>query len=1199
MNPYIKNHRMHQLGAAALAAICFFHIGCRRESHSAAKPPEPAPAETIAAPPASPVVANASFEQGVDGKPSVWTGTGNVVWGEGEGASGSRFAALRSDNGPVNNAANGGEPGWLSEPVSLVPGTAYELRFRCRYRPEVLFTSSQAFVGPECARQLIPLDASEVVSPFRSYSVRFVAPADPQRIFLGAFQLKGSIEYDDIELFPIKLAQSSVNGVLLGEGETITGNRYDYKAPFEIKAFRNVSRALVSCNNVFHDSRWRFSKATDAVVYRHELEGRKQLSAELSLITMFHEDSSWALGVEVSKDGKEFRRVATLKKGDSGKVKIPADMLPASALWVRLCNDTTDNSKPVFFQIPGYEYSAMIDGAPLQAAGRTAAMAVLGEEPAISVQPLVSDPLKTAVAVKVSNLGNKEVLLSPELVVRFGSQSEKKSTATPVKLAPGKTAEVSIPYEMPDPGPYALEFSLGKNSSTRLAATFYQPILNATNYGELLNSPSPGVGLWWASSGWKVSKTRPLPTAKSQAIRISVAGNEAESAQLVVRPEKALAGLTATAGELRSESGASLPVDAVEVLRVGYVNVEIASDETGGTGNWPDPLPPFKGGVSVAAGENQPLWVRVKAPANTAPGLYRGQITVNAEGFTTTVPLEVEVYGFSLPDTTTCRTLFDLDPGRVWKYQRLQTDADKRAVWEKYMRLFSDNRISPYNPVPMDGYTYKFSGGVNFWNGGKVVVDQPRAGTKSLLIEDASPTESLQVTSSESLLISGKPLDLNLWYRTEKADQPVQMLLSFSDSSGSHLGGENLLIDLPAVAKWTNFKKPIEAIPSGAVSMQVSLQASPWTPKGEGIGKVWFDDLSLRDSGSGKELIANGGMEGGKAPGDKTEIAFDWVAWDAAMTQAIEKYHFNSFLVSVPGLGSGTFHSRTVGMLGGYAMGTPEHRALFRAWCSQMSAHLVEKGWLDKAVVYPFDEPAEKDYAFVIDQLRLLKEDFPGLRRMVPMNLGAAPEFIGYIDYWCPILSVFNSTFAHERQKAGDISTWYICTGPRAPYIGSFIDRPATDLRVWLWQSWQNQVQGVLIWQTNWWTSSKAYPEGLQNPYMDSMSWNDGYGTQVGEKRPWAAGDGRLLYPPEACFDGGQGPVLDEPVTSIRLEAQRDGIEDYEYLVLLKRLLAEKGATLNADEAARYAKLLEVPTGISGGLTTYTTDPAPIATQRH
>jgi hypothetical protein len=830
-------------------------------------------------------------------------------------------------------------------------------------------------------------------------------------------------------------------------------------------------------------------------------------------------------------------------------------------------------------------------------------MTVLGEDPAIAVQPLVSDSLKPVFAVKVSNLGNKEVQLSPELSIRLGAQSEKKSTATPVKLAPGKTAEFSLPFETPAAGNYALEFYLGKNSATRLAATVYQPILNATNYGELLNSPAPGVGLWWASSGWKVSKTRPLPTAKSQAIRISVAGNEAESAQLVVRPEKAITGLTATAGELRTESGALLPAAAVEVLRVGYVNVEIASDETGSTGNWPDPLPPFKGGVSVAAGENQPLWVRVKAPASTAPGLYRGQITVNAEGFKATVPLEVEVYGFSLPDTTTCRSLFGLDTGRIWKYQRLRTDADKRTVWEKYLRLLSDNRISPYNPVPLDGFTCKFSGGPDFWNGGKVVADQPRAGAKSLLVEDASATANPQVSNREPLFISGKPLDLNLWYRTEKADQPAQLILSFSDSSGSHLGGRNILIDLPAATEWTNFKKTIGAIPSGAVSMKVFLQASPWTPKGEKVGKTWFDDLSLTDTGSGKELIADGGMEGGKASDDKAKVVFDWKAWDAAMTRAIEQYHFNSFLVggagSFPGLGGGTFYATKAGEFGGHALGTPEHRELFRAWCSAVRGHLVEKGWMGKAVSYPFDEPAVKDYPAVIERLKILKEDFPGLRRMVPMNLGAAPEFVGYIDDWCPILSAFNPAFARERQKAGDISTWYICTGPRAPYIGSFIDRPATDLRVWLWQSWQNQVEGILIWQTNWWTSSKAYPDSPQNPYLDSMSWNDGYGTQVGEKRPWAAGDGRLLYPPEACFDGGQVPVLDGPVSTIRLEAQRDGIEDYEYLVLLKRLLAEKGSTLNADEAARYAKLLEVPTAISGGLTTYTTDPGPIAARRH
>jgi hypothetical protein len=112
------------------------------------------------------------------------------------------------------------------------------------------------------------------------------------------------------------------------------------------------------------------------------------------------------------------------------------------------------------------------------------------------------------------------------------------------------------------------------------------------------------------------------------------------------------------------------------------------------------------------------------------------------------------------------------------------------------------------------------------------------------------------------------------------------------------------------------------------------------------------------------------------------------------------------------------------------------------------------------------------------------------------------------------------------------------------------------------------------------------------------MSWVDGYGVARGEKRPFAAGDGRLIYPPEACFDGGRGPVLDGPVSSIRLEAQRDGIEDYEYLAMLKKLLAQKHGTLEPEQVARYEKLLEVPENIAAGLTSYTTNPAPIAARR-
>ncbi len=1198
---------MIKLYALSFAVFCLVASGCDRKPEPSEKPVEPQKTETNPDDGKKaltvPVIPSSSFEQGADGKPLGWSGVGKVAWSQGDAADGTGYVSVSS--GIASNEAEGvsGEIGWLSDPVSLMPGVAYELRFRCRYRPENLFAPANAFVGPECARLLIPLEASQLVSPWRSHSVRFVAPAAPptngQRIFLGQYQLKGTIDYDGIELYPIKLAESSVDGMLLGQGERITGNNYTFTAPFGDKTFRNVSRALESCNNVFHENRWRFSNPGDSVVYRHEIAGRKQLSAALSLSVMFHETTSWGLGVEVSTNGKDFRQVATIKQGSPTKVAIPADLLPASTVWVRLSNDTSDPSKPVFFQVPGYDYTATLDGAPVIATGQTSALTVLGEDAAVEVQPLVSNSSQAVFSLTARNVGKEPIEISPTLTVSHDDSEGKAYSGVPAKLAPGETANVAIPYSTDAAGFYKLQFSLGKNLNTRLATTTFVPIIDANNYGELLPSASPGVGLWWASSGWKVNQTRPLPTAKGEAVRISVAGNEAEAAQIVVRPDAALTGLTATVGELRTESGAGLPADATDVLRVGYVNVEIASDEFGSVGNWPDPLPPLKkDGINVPAGQNQPLWIQVKAPANTPPGVYRGQITVNADGFESSVPLEVEVYGFSLPDTTTCRTLFGLNAGRIWDYQRLQSDADKRTVWAKYMRLFSDHRISPYDPAPVDGFTYRFPVGHDFWDGAKISDAQAHDGTKSLLVEDSSDSANPQVYSVKPIGITGKPLQLSLWYQTEKADQPALVVLGFLNGAGQQLPGKNILFELPAAASWTRFEQAIPSVPAGATALRIYLQASPWTEKGEALGTLRVDEISLKDSGNAEELIADGSIETGRSPGNSTEVVFDWAAWDAAMTEAMDVYHFNSFLLSVPGLGSGTFHDKAVGSLAGYAMGTPEHRALFRAWCAAARSHLEAKGWLDKAVCYPFDEPAEKDYPFVIGQLRLLKEDFPGLRRMVPMNRGSAPDFINWVDYWCPILSTFDPVFARERQKAGDIFTWYICTAPRAPYIAAFIDRPATDLRVWLWQSWLANIEGILIWESNWWTSPTAYPDARQNPYEDSMSWVGGYGVATGEKQPWAAGDGRLIYPPEACFDGGTGPVLDGPVSSIRLEAQRDGIEDCEYLVMLKTLLAEKRGTLTPDQVARYEKLLEVPGEITAGLTSYTTSPEPIAARR-
>jgi hypothetical protein len=78
----------------------------------------------------------------------------------------------------------------------------------------------------------------------------------------------------------------------------------------------------------------------------------------------------------------------------------------------------------------------------------------------------------------------------------------------------------------------------------------------------------------------------------------------------------------------------------------------------------------------------------------------------------------------------------------------------------------------------------------------------------------------------------------------------------------------------------------------------------------------------------------------------------------------------------------------------------------------------------------------------------------------------------------------------------------------------------------------------------------------------------------------------------------GPGPVLEPPVASIRWEMLREGVEDYEFLWLLRDLAAKKRNGLTAEEVKQYESLLEVPAAITKDMTTFTADPAPIYARR-
>jgi hypothetical protein len=317
----------------------------------------------------------------------------------------------------------------------------------------------------------------------------------------------------------------------------------------------------------------------------------------------------------------------------------------------------------------------------------------------------------------------------------------------------------------------------------------------------------------------------------------------------------------------------------------------------------------------------------------------------------------------------------------------------------------------------------------------------------------------------------------------------------------------------------------------------------------------------------------------------------DFTLFDRAASRWLDEHKFNTFQLPLIGMGGGSFHSRHLGELAGFKEGAPEHTRLFRDYLGQVEAHLRERGWLDKAFIYWFDEPDPKDYEFVIEGMKRLKTAAPGLKRMLTEQ--PEPALLEHVDIWCGLTPEWTPERVRERRAAGQQVWWYICTGPKAPYVTEFIDHPGTELRLWPWQSWQYGVTGILIWATIYWNSPLVYPAPqLQNPWEDPMSWVSNYGFPVGHVSPWGNGDGRFLYPPRRNPNLQSPPCLDEPINSLRWKNLRDGMEDYEYFWLLEQEVRRVKPLAGGEAlAAEAEQLLKVPPEVSQDLTHFATDP--------
>jgi hypothetical protein len=215
------------------------------------------------------------------------------------------------------------------------------------------------------------------------------------------------------------------------------------------------------------------------------------------------------------------------------------------------------------------------------------------------------------------------------------------------------------------------------------------------------------------------------------------------------------------------------------------------------------------------------------------------------------------------------------------------------------------------------------------------------------------------------------------------------------------------------------------------------------------------------------------------------------------------------------------------------------------------------QGWQDKAYAFMVDEPngtgeerAAERYARIVHKasakagfrIRFLLTDDP---RPSAVTSHPANQFLfDDVDIWCTRYFYFFGRVPalRQRQKEGREVWWYPYANRNVRSMPNFVlEKPLADSRVWGWQMHQWDVDGLLYWGINRWGDPQT-GKGLRDPYRYPLSYRKRDGRV-------ANGEAMLVYPgyyPRYGLRDGYAA----PVSSLRLEALRDGFEDREYLKL-------------------------------------------------
>lgn len=344
-------------------------------------------------------------------------------------------------------------------------------------------------------------------------------------------------------------------------------------------------------------------------------------------------------------------------------------------------------------------------------------------------------------------------------------------------------------------------------------------------------------------------------------------------------------------------------------------------------------------------------------------------------------------------------------------------------------------------------------------------------------------------------------------------------------------------VHVPRTAKAGNYtsRVVVSAEGLGRVTIPLTVQVYnfelPQKPTLNTLARLWNFPVEGQDGPPAARSYFRANLRDHRISGEQTiaelpiqvspdgSVKIDWSKWDKAAPEYFDRFGLTLFNVPHVYLGNWKgFDSKTKdGRWFGLEFGSPVWKKAFGSYCKQVADHLRKQGHLKHALWQIWDEPAESHAPTIRMAADIVHSQAKDARIYVVTHL--QPALFGAVDVWCVPSSVYDKALAAQRRAAGDEiwiyeNLWYQID----------IDETPFRLRSSPWTMYHNDVTGLEWWAVTFWET---------NPYIDTRQ-SSGKLTN---------GNGFLLYPDHE--------TRTFPISTVRWEAYRDGMDDYDYLTLL------------------------------------------------